>query len=53
MLALLPNGAVALLDDSQFDRSTLGMWFVDGTRMVHLHTMYPKAVYMMVFMPAK
>lgn len=53
MLALLPNGAVTLLDDTMFDRSTQNMWFVDGSHMFHLHTMYPKAVYMMVFMPAK
>ena len=53
MIALLPDGTVTVLNDAQFDRSTLGMWYVDGTRMFHLHTLYPNAVYMMVFIPQK
>ena len=53
MIALLPNGTVTVLNDVQFDRSTLGNWYIDGTRMFSIHTLYPQAVYMMVFMPAK
>lgn len=51
MLALLSNGAVLKLSDAEFDRSTAGMWCVDGTQMYYLHTVYPDAVYMMAYLP--
>ena len=51
MLALLPNGAVTMLNMAEFDQSCSNQWYVDGTRMYYLHTMYPNAVYMMAFAP--
>ncbi len=51
MLALLSNGAVLMLSDAEFDRSTAGMWCVDGTQTYYLHTVYPDAVYMMAYLP--
>ena len=49
MLALLPDGTITALNDAQFDRSTLGMFYADGSRRTYIHTTYPKAVYMLVY----
>ena len=49
MLALLPNGTITALNDAQFERGPLGMFFTDGSRMTYIHTTYPKAVYMLVY----
>ncbi len=51
MLALLPNGAVTLLNACEFDQTFSNQWYVDGTRMYYLHTLYPDAVYMLVHIP--
>ncbi len=51
MLALLPNGAVVQLNPLEFDQLYSNQWYLDGTHMYYLHTMYPDAVYMMVHIP--
>ncbi len=51
MLALLPNGTVTLLSPYEFDQSCAGQWYLDGSHMFYLHTIYPDAVYMMVHIP--
>ena len=51
MLALLPNGAVMLLNGAEFDQTYSSQWYTDGSRMYYLHTMYPDAVYMLVHIP--
>ena len=48
MLALLPNGAVTMLSDAEFDKNT-GIWYANGTCMYYLHTYYPDAVYMLAY----
>ena len=35
----------------EFDQSCSGQWYLDGTHMFYLHTLYPDAVYMMVHVP--
>ncbi len=51
MMVLLPDGTFRLLNDSEFDRSLSELMFVDGTRLFTLHTFFPKAVYMLVYIP--
>ncbi len=51
MMALFPDGTFRLLNDSEFDRSYSGSLFVDGTQKFVLHTLYPKAIYMLVYIP--
>ena len=49
MIALLSSGAIVVLSPLEFDQTLAGQWYTDGTRYYQLHTMYPNAVYMMVY----
>ena len=50
MIALLSSGAIVVLSPLEFDQSLSSQWYTDGSRYYQLHTMYPNAVYMMVYM---
>ena len=49
MIALLPNGGISVLSSLEFDQTLSYQWYTDGTRYYQLHTMYPNAVYMIVY----
>lgn len=51
MMVLLPDGTFRELNDSEFDRSLSTLMFVDGTQLFTLHTVFPKAIYMLVYVP--
>ncbi len=51
VMVLLPDGTFRMLNDSELDRSRESLMFVDGTRLYTLHTYFPKAIYMLVYVP--
>ncbi len=53
MMALLPNGAITVLDDSEFDKSRSNLYVTNIAQAYYIHTRFPKAVYMMVYVPMK
>lgn len=51
LMALLPDGTIRILNDLEFDPSRANLVFINGTRVYTLHTYYPKAVYMLTYIP--
>ena len=51
MIALLPNGTIVQLDDTEFDRKAYNPYVANVAQIFYLHTILPKAVYMMVYVP--
>lgn len=53
MMALLPNGAIVMLDDNEFNRRSFNPLAGAAPQIFYLNTIFPKAVYMMVYVPVK